>query len=139
MVEHFQIPELLWTQNYLCTVYVVGLCGVCVEFKGMNEFLFFFFFFFSVWPLPVPRGHSNCSSPPQRPMTSDSQGFSIPDFIHYTYYLNSWERASIFPFGCSVLNKGTTGTIFFNVFGMTRSLTGDWTRDLPHLKPALYH
>ena len=22
---------------------------------------------------------------------------------------------------------------------MTRSLTGDWTRDLPHLKPALYH
>ena len=27
-------------------------------------------------------------------------------------YLNSWERASIFPFECSVLNKGTTGTIF---------------------------
>ena len=26
--------------------------------------------------------------------------------------LNSWERASIFPFECSVLNKGTTGTIF---------------------------
>ena len=27
----------------------------------------------------------------------------------------------------------------YNVFGMTRSLTGDWTRDLPHSKPALYH
>ena len=27
-------------------------------------------------------------------------------------YLDSWERASIFPFECSVLNKGTTGTIF---------------------------
>ena len=26
---------------------------------------------------------------------------------------------------------------FYNVFGMTRSLTGDWTRDLPHSKPAL--
>ena len=25
------------------------------------------------------------------------------------------------------------------VFGMTRSLIGDWTRDLPHSKPALYH
>ena len=25
---------------------------------------------------------------------------------------NSWERASIFPFKCSVRNKGTTGTIF---------------------------
>ena len=27
-------------------------------------------------------------------------------------YLNSWERASIFPFKCSVLNKGTPGTMF---------------------------
>ena len=28
---------------------------------------------------------------------------------------------------------------FDYVFGMTRSLSGDWTRDLPHSKPALYH
>ena len=28
---------------------------------------------------------------------------------------------------------------FYNGFGMTQSLTGDWTRDLPHSKPALYH
>ena len=28
---------------------------------------------------------------------------------------NSWERASIFPFKCSVLNKGTTGTIFITI------------------------
>ena len=28
---------------------------------------------------------------------------------------------------------------FYYVFGMTRSLTGDWTRDLPHSKTALYH
>ena len=28
---------------------------------------------------------------------------------------------------------------FYNVFGMTRSLTGDWTRYLSHSKPALYH
>ena len=31
----------------------------------------------------VLRGHSFFSSSPQRPMTSDSKGFSIPDFIHY--------------------------------------------------------
>ena len=30
---------------------------------------------------------------------------------HLFSYLNSWERASILPFECSVLNKGTTGTI----------------------------
>ena len=32
--------------------------------------------------------------------------------LHWFSYLNSWERDSIFPFECSVLNKGTTGTIF---------------------------
>ena len=32
--------------------------------------------------------------------------------LHLFSHLNSWERASIFPLECSVLNKGTTGTIF---------------------------
>ena len=31
---------------------------------------------------------------------------------HLFSYLFSWERASIFPFQCSVLDKGTTGNIF---------------------------
>ena len=79
--------------------------------------LFYFFCccfcccFFSIRLLSVLRGHSVFSS---LPMTSDFEGFSIPDFIHYIYisYLNSWERASIFPFECSVLNKDTIATIF---------------------------
>ena len=33
-------------------------------------------------------------------------------YIFLFSYLYSWERASIFPFECSVLNKGTIGTIF---------------------------
>ena len=32
--------------------------------------------------------------------------------LHLFSYLNSWEKASIFPFECSVLNNGTTCTIF---------------------------
>ena len=32
--------------------------------------------------------------------------------LHLFSYFNSWERASIYPFECSVLNKDTTGTIF---------------------------
>ena len=40
----------------------------------------------SVRLLSVLRGHSFFSSPPQRPMTSDFEGFSIPDFIHYIYF-----------------------------------------------------
>ena len=77
--------------------------------------LFFFFsFFFSVRLLSVLCGLSVFSSQPQRPMTSDFEGFSVPDFIHYIYFtiIYFWERASIFPFECSVLNKGTTCTIF---------------------------
>ena len=70
-------------------------------------------FNFNVRLLSVLLGHLVFSSPPKRPMTSDFEGFSIPDLIHHIYfiYLNSWDRASIFPFECSVLNKGTTGTI----------------------------
>ena len=53
-------------------------------------------------------------SAPQRPMTSGFERFSIPDFnpLHKFSYLNSWEKSQYFPFECSVLNKGTTGTIF---------------------------
>ena len=63
--------------------------------------------------LSVLRGHSVFSSPPQRPMTSDFEGF-LYQILSITLfsYLNSWERASIFPFQCWVLNKGTTGTSF---------------------------
>ena len=41
--------------------------------------------FFSVRIVSVLRGHSVFPSPPQRPMASDFEGFSIPDFIHYIY------------------------------------------------------
>ena len=39
-------------------------------------------------------------------------------------YLIFLRKSQYFPFQCLVLNKGTTGTIY-NVFGMTRSLTGE--------------
>ena len=33
--------------------------------------------------------------------------------------------------------QGNYWFYFFNVFDMMQSLTGDWTQDLPHSKPAL--
>ena len=78
-------------------------------------FILFYFFKFSVRLLSVLCGHSFFSSLPQRQTTSNLEGFSIPDFIHYIYFpvlIFFLERASIFPFECSVLNNGTTGTIF---------------------------
>ena len=73
----------------------------------------FFPLFFNVRLLSVLRGHSffhprhNGQWPPN---SKDflSQILSITLFS----YLNSWERASIFPLECWMLNKGTTGTIF---------------------------
>ena len=54
---------------------------------------------FSVRLLSVLRGHSVFSSPPQRPMTSDFEGFSIPDFIHYIYFpILIPEKEPVFPF-----------------------------------------
>ena len=54
--------------------------------QAYNHFVVVVFVFFSVRLLSVLRGHSFFSSPPQRPMTSDFERFSIPDFIHYTYF-----------------------------------------------------
>ena len=42
--------------------------------------------FFSVRLLSVLRGHSGFSSPPQLPVTSDFEVFTIPDLIHYIYF-----------------------------------------------------
>ena len=76
-------------------------------------------FIFSVRLLPVLRGHSVFSSSPQRPMTSDFEGFLIPDFIHI--HLNYSERASISLLMLSAKQRNYWYH-FYNVFGMTRGL-----------------
>ena len=100
--------------------------------------------YFSVRLLSVLRGHSVFSSPPQWPMTSDVEGFSIPDFIHYIYFpILILEKEPVFPFLMFFVfwmfsaKQGHNWYHFYNVFGMTRYLTGDLTRDLQHSKPAL--
>ena len=86
-----------------------------------------------------PRGHSFFSSPPQRRMTSDFEGFSIPNFIHYIYFpILILEKEPVFPFLMFSAKQGNYWYHFYNHFGMTRSLTGDWTRDFPHSMPAFY-
>ena len=85
------------------------------------------------------RGQSFFSSPPQRPMTSGFEGFSIPDFIHYIYFpIIILEKELVFPFLMFSAKQGNYWYHFYNVFGMTQSLTGDWTQDLPHSMPAMY-
>ena len=82
--------------------------------------------FFSVRLLSVLRGHSIFLSPPQQPMTSDFEGFSIPDFIHNIYFhILILEKEPVFPFLMFSAKQGNYWYCFYNVFGMTRSLTGD--------------
>ena len=69
-------------------------------------------------------------------MTSDFEGFSIPEFIHYIYF-PILRKNQYFPFWMISAKQGHYWYHFYNVFGMIRSLAGDWTRDLPHSKPAL--
>jgi len=52
----------------------------------LNNVPSLFVFFLAFDFLSVLRGHSVFPSPPQRPMTSDFEGFSIPDFTHYIYF-----------------------------------------------------
>ena len=47
-------------------------------------------------------------------------------------------KSRYFPFLMFSAKQGNYWYHFCNVFGMTRSLTGDWTGDLGHSKPALY-
>ena len=63
---------------------------------NISLFVVFVLLLFIVRLLSVPRGHSVFSSPPQRPMTSDFEGFLYQILsIALFSYLNSLERASI--------------------------------------------
>ena len=87
--------------------------------------------FFSVRLLWFLRGHWFFSSRPQRPMTSDLRIFyPRSQFLRKSQYFRFWMFSA---------KQGHYWYHFYNVFGMTRSLTGDWTRDLTHSMPALYH
>ena len=70
------------------------------------------------------------------PTSTDFYTRSYP--LHY-FLILILEKEPVFPFSMLSAKQGNYWYHFYNVFGMTWSLTGDWTRDLPHSKPALYH
>mgnify|MGYP006890325548 CR=1 FL=1 len=78
---------------------------------------------------------------PQRPMTSDFEDF-YPIFypIHMIVFpiLILEKEAAVFPFLMLISKQGNyCRYCFYNFFGMTWSLTGDWTRDLHHSNSRL--
>ena len=64
---------------------------------------------------------------------------STPDFIHYIVSpILTIEKEPVFSFLMLGAKQGNYWYHFDDVFRMTRSLTGDWTRKRLHSKPALY-
>ena len=130
---------LKWTiiSAFRCYIIISSkLCGCITMIDVLRKFNIIFLAF----DLSVLRGLSICLSPPQRPMTSDFEGISIPDFIHYIYVPFLFrEKEPVFPFSMLSAKQGNYWYHFYNIFGVTLSLTGDWTRDLPHSMPALNH
>ena len=70
----------------------------------------------------------------------DFEGFlyQILSITLFSYFL-FLEKEPVFRFSMLSVKQGNYWYHFYNVLGMTQSLTGDWTRDLTHSKPALYH
>ena len=145
VIDNNFTPVIVYTSD--CSTFF-NMCDRVIHYNRMPNIWhrryawgFFRFFFFSVRLLSVLRGYS-CffQSPPQWPMTPDFVGFSIPDFIHYIYFpILILEKEPVFPFSMLSAKQGNYWYHFYNVFGMTRSLTEEWTGDLPHSMPALYH
>ena len=98
--------------------------------------------FFSVRLLSVLHGHSVFFIPATTANDLRLRRIFLFQILCITFIFLSWflRKSQYFPFECSVLSKqGNYWYHFYNVFGLTRSLTGDWTWDLPHSEPALYH
>ena len=57
-----------------------------LELSSLVKVDSYFFLFFSVRLMSVSAWSFNFLSLLQRPMTSDFEGFSFPDFIHYIYF-----------------------------------------------------
>ena len=116
-------------KNLLSPCFVVVLCSCAVS---CFVFLAFDFCRFCVVIRIFHRRH-NGQWPPS---SKDFYTRSYP--LHYFLTL-ILEKEPELPFSMLSAKQGNYWYHVYNVFGMTRSLTGDGTRDLPHSMPALYH
>ena len=86
----------VWNIYHSTCIWLCFDSRVIARFSVCLSVFVCFLAFFSVRLLSVLRGHSVFSSPPQRLMTSDFEGF-LYQILSITLfsYLNSWKRASI--------------------------------------------
>ena len=109
------MSSLDWTQQFFIFLFFLAFdfCRFCVVIRFFH-----------------PHHNGQC-----HPTSKDFYTRSYP--LHY-FLILILEKEPVFPFSMLSAKQGSYWYHFDNVFGMTRSLTGDWTRDLPYSKPALY-
>ena len=99
----------------------------------------FFIYFFSVRLLSVLRGHRFFHPRHNGQWPPNSKDFYTRSYPLHYFLILKLEKGPVFPFSMFSAKQGNYWYQFDNVFGMTRSLFVDWTRDVPHSKSALYH
>ena len=68
----------------------LGMSGIFLNSKSIEKF--------TTGSMGIEIKFGLKISPPQRPMTSDFEGISIPDFIHYIYFpILILEKEPVFP------------------------------------------
>ena len=114
---------------------ILSMHGPYHSFKTSHIFFYFFLaFHFCRFSVVIRFFHPRHNG--QWPPTSKDfypRFYPLHCFVP-TYF---FRKSQYFPFSMLSAKQGNYWYHFYNVFGMTRSLTGDWTRDLPHSKPAL--
>ena len=118
--------------HIVCSVQNMRLCSSSFSEHRISSFNFErnYFCFHSSLPFFIPATTAN---------DLRLRRISNPDFIHYIFCpIFILQNEPVFPFFMLSAKQGNYWYHYYNVFGMTRALTRDWTRDLPHSKPALY-
>ena len=102
---------------------------------GLKSFLFF-----SVRLLSVLRDHSGFFIPATTTNDLRLRRIFYPRFIlSITFFpILTLQKEPVFPFSMLSAKQWNYWYHYYIVFGMTRSLTGDWTRDLPHSKVNVF-
>ena len=115
-------------------IFLASFPVCCWQRAGTGFLVHKFFVFFSVRLLSVPLGHSFFHPRHNSQWPPTSKDF-YPRFypLHFNPILIlQKEPVHVFPFSMLSAKQGNYWYHLYNVFGMTRSVTGDWTRDLPH-------
>ena len=93
--------------------------------------------FFTVWLLSVRQGHLVFHPHHNGQWPPTSKDFNTRSYPLHYFLILILEKEPVFPFWMFSAKQVQYWYHFYNVFGMTRSLTWDWT--LKHFKSTTLH